>query len=202
MSLTLLSPLALPLPLVLASSSPRRQEILRLVGYDFTTVAPRVDETLDLCFPCSEETATAAIKKLALRKAEHVYLEKQKSCICLGADTVIYFQGKILGKPADSAHAAQMLHELSGQKHLVITGVAIIAPSKIDSFAVCSEVEFYDLSESQIAAYVATGSPLDKAGSYGVQDQGALLIKHLSGDFYGVMGLPIAAVHHHLSQLL
>ena len=183
--------------IILASASPRRKEILTLVGLMFDVVVSDCDENISYVSP------EDMVKKLSCRKAENV-AEKLKGekepHLVIGSDTVVYFQGKILGKPKDKDDAFRMLKELSGQTHVVYTGVTVIdtASGRIDTFCEATKVEFYPVSDEEIKNYIATGDPLDKAGSYGVQGLGAFLVKRIEGDYFTVVGLPVA----HLLQLL
>lgn len=129
---------------------------------------------------------------LAQQKAKEVSVSRQGEVI-VAADTIVVIDNKILGKPKDEAHAAEMLSTLSGRMHAVFTGVCVIfEDGKAESFAERTDVEFYPLTEKEISDYIATGEPMDKAGAYGIQEQGALLVKRIYGDFYNVMGLPVS----------
>ncbi len=183
---------------ILASSSPRRQQLLRQMGATFDVVPPDADET---CLP--DEGPIAMVKRLALLKAETV-AEGRSSGVVLGSDTTVFLNGEVLGKPADHEEAADMLGRLSGNTHVVYTGFACIdlesGRTIVDHDE--AEVTFRDLSPDEISTYVATGSSLDKAGAYGIQDDyGAVFINRICGDFYTVMGLPITKVYLTLREL-
>lgn len=119
----------------------------------------------------------------------------------IAADTVVAIDGEILGKPHSREHAAQMLRKLSGREHSVFTGVTVISGAQSVSFAEKTVVEFFPLTEEEIAGYIATGEPMDKAGAYGIQGRGALLVKRIDGDYYNVMGLPVGELHQRLRSM-
>lgn len=172
--------------IVLASASPRRRELLTLAGVDFTVDAADCDETLNEgIFP------EDAVKILSERKAEAVF-EKRPDCTVIGADTVVACGGKILGKPADEAEAVKMLSLLSGKTHSVYTGVCIVNAEKKTVFAQKTDVTFYELTQEEIESYVSTGDCLDKAGAYGIQSRGCVLVEKIDGDYFNVVGLPVA----------
>lgn len=174
--------LAFVMKLILASASPRRKEILsRLIG-DFEVIPSDAEEKTEGLSP--RDTA----ETLAARKAESVFA-RYPGCAVLGADTVVAFENCILGKPKDEADAAKTLARLSGKKHEVFTGWCLIAPCGRASGAERSEVEFNALSEAFIRAYVESGKPLDKAGSYGIQDD-KRIVKRYEGSFTNIVGLP------------
>lgn len=178
--------------LILASASPRRQELLRLITTAFQVVTLDTDETVPTAF-----TPKETVLELARRKALAVSAIRPGDLI-LGADTVVALDGEILGKPRDENHAAAMLRKLSGRVHQVYTGVALVRDGSCERFCQCAEVEFLSLTEGQIAGYIATGEPMDKAGAYGIQDRGAVFIPGILGDYYTVMGLPVSK----LAQIL
>ncbi len=183
------------LPLVLASGSPRRSQLLEQAGLRFEVLCSSADESIAQPLPPEE-----LVQQLALRKAQAV-LPLRPHALVLGADTVVELDGEILGKPANEAQAAEMLHRLSGREHRVYTGVALCSAKHTESFACCTYVRFFPFSEAEIAAYIATGEPMDKAGSYGIQGKGALLVESISGDYYNIMGLPLARVCKRLASL-
>lgn len=171
---------------VLASASPRRRELLLGAGYDFEVLASNADESIE-----SGTDAKRAVEILCERKAKDV-LSKRQDCVVLGCDTVVSVDGKILGKPKDELQAKQMLKMLSGKKHCVYSGVCIADKDRTVNFCEKTEVEFYELSESTINSYISTKEPMDKAGSYGIQGFGSVLVKGIYGDYYSVVGLPLA----------
>lgn len=173
--------------LVLASASPRRRDVLTALGLEFDVRAPEVDETL---LP-GEEAATAA-RRLAEEKA--VAVKAGPDELVIAADTIVVLDGELLGKPSGRAEAAAMLERLGGRSHEVITGLALRTGVGVTSVAACTEVTFRPLDPDEIAAYVATGEPLDKAGAYGIQGYGSALVERIEGDFFNVMGLPVPAL--------
>src|SRR5687767_3198348 len=178
-------------PLVLASGSPRRSEILRAVGWPFEAVVPDVDETLR-----DGEAADAYVRRLAGEKAGAVASTRLFGLV-LGADTVVVAEGEILGKPRDSADAARMLRQLSARTHEVLTGVALVRAEtgRAVSGVARTRVRFAELSEAEIERYVLTGEPLDKAGAYAVQGRAAPFIEAIEGEYWNVVGLPIRLVY-------
>ncbi len=187
--------------LILASGSPRRRELMQKLDTDFAVEVSEVDETVP------EGTEPEAVPEyLSGLKAEAVYrLHPDEETVVVGADTIVLCGGVIYGKPADEKAAFDMLKSLGGRTHQVITGVTIISgrgeTADRISFSSVSEVEFYELSDSEIREYIATGEPMDKAGAYGIQDHGALIVRRINGDYYSVMGLPIAELAHRLKAL-
>jgi septum formation protein len=182
--------------LILASQSPRRRELLSLIEIPFNTINPQVDESLNSEMPLSK-----AVEDLAYRKAINV-LEKYPQAIILAADTIVVLDGEVLGKPIDTADAKRMLKTLSGKSHEVITGVCILSNEVKKIFSSKTIVKFYELSDELIDSYVATSAPMDKAGAYGIQDKGALFVKSIQGDYYTVMGLPLARVYQSLVEYI
>lgn len=180
--------------LILASASPRRQELLRLISEDFTVVPAAVEESLPPMLSVQEAAQYLARKKALAVAKQH------PADIVLGSDTTVVLENTILGKPGTPERATDMLRMLSGKTHHVITGVAIVQGERIVSFQTDTAVTFYPLSETQIQQYVATNEPLDKAGGYGIQGYGALLVQEIQGDFYGVVGLPVAETARALRQ--
>jgi septum formation protein len=179
----------LALPLVLASASPRRAELLRLAGYTFTAAQADLDET-----PLPGEAADAYVRRLAEGKAAAI-AARHPGAVVLGADTTVVVDGDILGKPADAADAAAMLSRLQGRAHDVFTGVAVRAPDGGDSAVARTRVWFAAMTGDEIAAYVATGEPMDKAGAYGIQGQASRYVTRIDGSYPNVMGLPVDVVH-------
>ncbi|HET7657888.1 MAG TPA: Maf family protein [Bacillales bacterium] len=172
--------------LILASGSPRRQQLLSRVSLSFTVSVSEADETIQ-----SHQTPAEAVQALALRKASKVAKRFPKD-IVLGADTVVSIDGSILGKPGSAGEAKSMLLRLSGRTHTVYTGTAIISPEQTCSFYSATEVLFWDLTEEEITDYISSGEPFDKAGGYGIQGLGATLVKEIHGDYFTVVGLPLS----------
>ena len=176
--------------LVLASASPRRRELLSQAGFSFEVHPAHVNEDLR-----PEEDPIAYVVRLAREKARTVYgLLEDPEAIVLGADTTVTLDGHILAKPDDSSDASSMLRMLSGRTHRVITGVAIATGSGTQVAAEVTGVQFLTLSDEEIAAYVATGEPMDKAGAYGIQGYAAKWIPRIEGCYFNVVGLPLALV--------
>ncbi len=176
------------IPFLLASSSPRRRHLLEVLGIPFSVIAASVSEDIE-----STWSPSTVVERLALRKA-HSVADKHAGALVLGADTVVVLDGQILGKPADPADAIQMLHSLSGRTHQVFTGLALVHAERAQEVVAheVTDVTFAELDGSEIEAYVATGSPLDKAGAYGIQeDLGATFVSSVRGDYYTVVGLPL-----------
>ncbi|MDE6599479.1 MAG: Maf family protein [Oscillospiraceae bacterium] len=179
---------------ILASASPRRKELLGYIVPRFEIIPADVDEILPKEIP-----AEKSAEFLAVKKAEHISAQYPESVV-IGSDTVVIVDGEILGKPADEADAYRMLKKLSGKVHTVVTGVCISQGEKKKSFSEATRVEFYSLSEEEIRDYIATGDPMDKAGAYGIQGEGCVLIKGIEGDFFTVMGLPAARLKRELAE--
>ena len=180
---------------LLASNSPRREELLRGIDIDFEVkVLPDIDESYPDNIP-SEEIA----EFVAIKKAKPYAASLHEDELLLTADTIVLLEDKVLGKPADKEEAKQMLHELSEKTHRVITGVCLTSAKKQTSFSATSDVEFGKLTDQEIEYYVERYSPMDKAGAYGVQEWiGYVAVKHISGSYYNIMGLPIQRVYREL----
>lgn len=172
--------------IILASGSPRRWELLTKAGLEFEVFVPGVPEDSPPGVSPGE-----VVKILSERKALEAFKAYPDGMI-LAADTVVSLDDKILGKPKDADGAFNMLKELSGRVHNVFTGVTLLKKQKKETFACKTEVEFYDLSDGEINAYIETREPFDKAGAYGIQGRGALFVKRIDGDYCNVVGLPLA----------
>ena len=181
--------------LVLASASPRRKELLEKTGLRFEIIVSDIEEKITKSAP------DEMVKSLARQKAMAVYEKLAPDRVVIGADTIVEAGGKVLGKPADADEAFKMLRMLSGKQHSVYTGVSVISGGIDISFAERTKVTFYELTDEEIKGYTATGEPLDKAGAYGIQGRGALLVKKIEGDYNNVVGLPIARLYRSLSRL-
>lgn len=181
--------------LILASKSPRRIELLSEIGIEFSCCPAENDEIVEKNLSPEE-----AIKKIAEAKALEVYGKFPRDVI-LSADTAVVLKNKILGKPSNKNDAISMLKLLSGKEHCVYTAVCIISNGVIDSFCEKSIVEFYKLSEDEIIEYVNTNEPMDKAGAYGIQGKGAIFVKRIDGDYFNIVGLPIAKIWRKLKAL-
>jgi len=176
---------ASPVRVILASGSPRRRDLLSLIGLPHEVRPADVDESVH-----DAESPSAHAERLALAKAEAVAAEHPDALV-LAADTIVVVDGDILGKPRDEGHARQMLARLSGRSHTVITGVAAAHGSEAHSDVEQVAVTFRPLSAHDIADYVRTGEPMDKAGAYGIQGYGATIVERIDGDYFAVMGLAI-----------
>ena len=174
--------------IILASQSPRRKEIMETAGYDFEIIVSNAEEKIE-----ENLTPEEVAKSLSLQKAQAVAKDNSDK-IVIGADTIVVLGDEILGKPKDREDAYKMLKNLSGKTHIVYTGIAVICGEKIVNEAVATEVEFYELSDEEINAYIDTNECNDKAGSYGIQGRGCLLVKGIKGDYFNVVGLPIATL--------
>lgn len=172
--------------IILASASPRRKEILELADLKFDVMPSDAQEITTKTAP------NEVVMELASLKAKDIYKKSEKQSVIVGADTVVAYQGQILGKPTDEADAKRMLTMLSGQTHEVYTGVCVIEDGKTKTFYEETKVTFYEISDEQIDHYIKTGEPMDKAGSYGIQGKAAVFIKGIEGDYYNVVGFPIA----------
>ena len=181
--------------LVLASASPRRQELIKLIDEEIIICPSDADESYSADTP-----AESVPEILAVRKAAEV-AKKYPNDTVIGSDTSVIIENEILGKPKDAEDAARMLKLLSGKTHKVITGCAIFRNGKSVSFSETTEVEFYPLSDADINGYIATNEPFDKAGAYGIQGKGSLLIKGINGDYFNVVGLPVAKLNKVLKML-
>ena len=182
--------------IVLASGSPRRRDLLENMGIrDFTVRPSAHEEPFDGSLP-----DTRAVEKIALMKGRDAARAAGEGDIVIAADTLVFLDGRPLGKPAGAAEAAEMLRALSGREHRVITAVAVLRDGAEYVTSVVTRVRFRPLSEREIGWYVATGEPLDKAGAYGIQGLGGLLIQGIRGDYYNVVGLPVAALAELLAK--
>lgn len=178
-------------PIILASKSPRRKELLSLITENFVIRSAEVDESLpDGIGP------DKAVEYLSKIKAEPF---KNNEDIIIGADTVVSIDSMILGKPKDRSDAFKMLKMLSGKYHSVFTGVTVIKPENEFTFSVETRVKFFHLSDREINDYLDTGEPFDKAGAYGIQGKGALLVEKIDGDYFNVVGLPVSTLNKYLN---
>lgn len=182
---------------ILASGSPRREALFNMLGLDFTIDIPEIDERIEPGLT-PEELA----KSLASQKGEKVG-SKYDEGIVVAADTIVVIENQILGKPRDEQEAFRLLKLLSGQEHEVITGVYLKDSSKNQTrlFAETTQVKFKNLSDEEILNYIATGSPADKAGAYGIQDISAVFVTGITGCFYNVAGFPVAAFYQQCLHL-
>ena len=184
--------------ILLASASPRRRELIARLGRDVIAAATDADESIP-----AGTTAADVPLIIASRKAEAAAgLREADGRVIIAADTVVILDGTIFGKPRDAGDARRMLSALSGRTHTVVTGVRVIAPDgrRGFGFSETTEVTFFPLSADQIDRYVATGEPLDKAGAYGIQGEGCMLVEGIRGDYFNVVGLPVARLGRLLGE--
>ena len=182
--------------MILASASPRRQEICERLGLTFEVIPAKTELPGDPTLAVED-----AVLRIARGKAQEVAAAYPDTPV-LGADTVVVIDGEVLGKPRDEAHAAEMLRRLSGRTHRVITAVWLCHGAQSGGFADSTEVTFLPLTDAEIAEYIASGEPMDKAGSYGIQGNGMRYIRGIHGDFYTVMGLPAGRLYEFLKERL
>lgn len=180
---------------ILASSSPRRQELLSQADIKYSLCVKNIDETIPEGY-----TPEQAVEYLAREKAEAVS-EINDEAVIIGADTVVVLDGNILGKPKNTEDAINMLMSLSGREHQVITGVCLTKGKHSRVFHVTSKVKFYEISYTEALHYVKTGEPMDKAGGYGIQGKGCVFVESIEGDYYNIVGLPIARVVRELKKI-
>ena len=180
--------------LILASASPRRRELLEKFGVPFLIRAADIDETMDPGKAPFDE-----VGRVSRRKA--LATEKEFDDILIAADTIVVCEGKVLGKPRDEEDAAAMLRLLSGRDHQVMTGCTVLRGDRCETFTEVTDIHFRELSDKEIARYVASKEPMDKAGSYGIQGGAALFCERMVGDYYNVMGLPVCRLGQVLKEL-
>ena len=180
--------------LILASASPRRKELLGLFHIPFQIRIADIDETMDpKKLPFDEVARVSSLKAMAT--------PRERNDVVVAADTIVVCQGRVLGKPRSEEEAVSMLQLLSGRDHQVMTGVTVVCGETVKTFTEVTDIHFRDLSEKEIRAYVATGEPMDKAGSYGIQGGAALFCTHMVGDYYNVMGLPVCRLGQVLREM-
>ena len=181
--------------LILASASPRRQELLKLFGVPFVIRAADIDETMDPgSAPFDEVGRVSRLKALAVPHGS--------GDVVIAADTIVVCAGRVLGKPHSEAEATEMLRLLSGRDHQVMTGCTVLRGDSCETFTEVTDLHFRPLSEKEIARYVASGEPMDKAGAYGIQGGAALFCQRMVGDYYNVMGLPVCRLGEVLRQIV
>lgn len=176
--------------IILASKSPRRKELLSLITEDFVIKTADVDETLP-----NDITPDKAVEYLSKIKAEPF---NNGIDTIIGADTVVAIDGAILGKPKSREDAFNMMKMLSGKYHSVFTGVTVIKPDSTVTFSLETKVKFFNLTEDEIISYINTDEPYDKAGGYGIQGKGSLLVEKIDGDYFNVVGLPVSTLNKYL----
>lgn len=181
--------------LLLASGSPRRAQLLQQVGAEFIIAQPDIDESVFAEFSPKEQ-----VMNLSRMKALGVS-QKDSEVPVVAADTLVALENTVLGKPFDHDDAFRMLRTLSGKWHQVYTGVTVVRSGNIRTGCEITQVKFRELEDAEIWRYIATGEPLDKAGAYGIQEKGALLVERIDGDFYNVVGLPLVLLSRLLNEL-
>lgn len=184
-------------PIVLASTSPRRRSLLEQAGISFSVMAPDCDEHIE------KKSPEEYVMELSAVKCRTAAGEISYPALVIGADTIVYHKGQILGKPEDESQAQDMLRSLSDDTHQVYTGVTIIdtGTKREKTFAEKTDVTFYPLEEEEILNYIATGEPMDKAGAYGIQGKGVFLVSKIHGDYNNVVGLPVARLLRELKGM-
>ena len=181
---------------ILASQSPRRKQLLEMLGLEFTIIPAKGEEVVPAGAGPQE-----TVRALSRQKAAAVAANACEEDIIIAADTIVWYENMVLGKPRDEQEAARMLSALSGNVHQVYTGVTVRQGDKILSAAECTDVRFRKLSGREIDAYIATGEPMDKAGAYGIQGVACLFVEGIDGDFFNVMGLPVCRLGKMLKEL-
>lgn len=188
-------------PVILASGSPRRKELLTQAGFAFTICPAKGEERTTKTLPCD------IVCELSHQKALEIAQTQKDACYVIGADTIVAFENRILGKPKDPADAVRMVSMLQGNTHQVYTGVTLI---EVCEDGTLREKTFYEetnvhvcpMSEDEITAYVATGEPLDKAGAYGIQGAFSIYVSGIEGDYFNVVGLPVSRLYHEFSTFM
>jgi septum formation protein len=184
--------------IVLASSSPRRKELLEIVGVSFGIVHPTADETV-----IGNETPEDFALRVSVDKASSVSMSLDERCVVIGADTVVVVDGEILGKPSDEVEATSMLNKISGREHRVLTAFSILKPpgEVLHSEIVATKVLVNPLAAHEIEGYIKTGEPMDKAGAYGIQGIGSFMVREIEGSYTNVVGLPLVELLQALANL-
>lgn len=185
--------------IILASASPRRKELLERAGVIFEVIPGNGDEQITCTLP------QEIVEELSLNKALAVAGNQEEGTLIIGADTIVVFENRILGKPKDEADAIQTLMKLQGNTHQVYTGVTVLERKggkwKPYTFAECTDVTFYPVTEDEIRSYVHTGEPMDKAGSYGIQGLFGIYVRGIRGDYSSVVGLPVARLLYEMKKV-
>ena len=182
--------------IILASKSPRRKELLELLHIPFEVIVSDIEEQIDYRNDLVKE-----IEKLSYQKAKAVF-DTHQDALVIGSDTIVKIGNDVLGKPKTMKQAADMLKELSGNTHEVVTGVTILYKDQVETFSSVAEVTFYPLTDEEIEEYISTNEPMDKAGAYAIQGDAAKFIKSINGDYYTIVGLPVAMLYHRLQKYL
>lgn len=187
--------------IILASNSPRRRELLKQIGVEFKVIPAEVEEDEG---KEKGKSPVEVVKNNALLKAQKVAeMVLESDSLIIGADTIVVLDGRIIGKPKDERDAINILKKLRGKYHYVFTGVAVLETPEMRFLVstVKSKVKMRDYSDEEIIRYVATGEPMDKAGAYGIQGKGALLVEKIEGDYYNIVGLPLVRLYNLLERM-
>lgn len=183
--------------IILASASPRRRELLAQIGLEFTVIPSKGEEVITKKIPHE------VVMELSQQKAREIAAGAGKGSLIIGADTIVVYREEIMGKPKDVQDAVRMITELAGHTHEVYTGVTIIDEAGAENtFYECTKVHMYPASTEEIAAYVATGEPMDKAGAYAIQGYGSRFISGIEGDYHNVVGLPVGRLYQEIRHKL
>lgn len=182
--------------IILASKSPRRKQLLQMLEIPFEIIVADIDEIID-----SNNDLRSEIEKISYKKAYEVF-ENHKDNLVIGADTIVKINNDVLGKPRNHDQAKAMLLQLSNNTHEVITACTILVDDKVETFSEIAKVTFYPMSEEEIDDYIQTKEPMDKAGAYAIQGLGSKFVKSIEGDFYTIMGLPVAQLYHRLLKYM
>lgn len=184
--------------IILGSASPRRRELLAQIGFEFEVI------TSDAKEESFEASPSKMVRELSANKAwavwEMLSEEKRLESIVIGADTIVYSDGEVLGKPADTEDAFNMIKRIAGRTHSVFTGVTVISKETVISFAEETKVSVYPMTDDEIMAYINRGTCMDKAGSYGIQNEFAAYVKGIEGDYNNVVGLPVARLYQEMKK--
>ncbi len=180
--------------LLLASQSPRRRELFKLIGLDFSVVQSDTDEAVDFSDPAE------LVEQLSLRKAQAVKAGRENCCV-VGSDTVVYLNGEILGKPQDRQDAYRILKKLSGHTHTVYTGLAVLTDGGVQLCHDVAQVTFETLTDEEIWRYIDSGEPMDKAGAYGIQGTAAVFVRRIEGCYFTIVGLPLPQLYKMLKNV-
>jgi septum formation protein len=176
--------------IILASGSPRRQSLLKNLGLCFSTISVNIDESF-----LPQESPRDAVRRLARQKAERAVPILKENCLLIAADTIVVLDGQVMGKPGSEEEALEMLTRLSGRCHQVITAICIRTQGGYEVEDETTRVYFRPLNKEEIKAYIASGEPADKAGAYGIQGRGGLLVQRIEGCYFNVVGLPLSRLY-------
>ena len=182
--------------LILASASPRRQELISLISDNVLCAPSGVEEVVP------EGTAVAQIALCLAKQKAHAVAKEYPDEVVIGCDTAVIFEDTVLGKPKDKEDARRMMKALSGNVHQVVTGCALCCKGKCENFSCVTDVEFFELTDSEIEEYISSDEPYDKAGGYGIQGKASLFVKGIKGDYFNVVGLPVSELNRRLKSFV